>query len=461
MRSRFSFAHTVRFSSKLLLTVATAALLTACSDSLERFASYGSNNPSDSDPVYTASVPKTKKLAAVSRAEDEIASSPLATSPIGNSRPVYDYSAPKLKLAKARPKLQLEQQAVSAPVEDEVNTSADVAMAEPAEQVPVLNKRKTALRSGTIRVERGMTLYSIARANNLSVRSLVKANNLHAPYNLAAGTTLRVPGRKAAIAPEVSEPRLADATPVKRKGGNYTVASGDTLYSIGRQHGVSPFIIADANGLKKNSTLSVGQSLRIPGGKAMTIAKAEDRILDTTKSPVESATIADTNDDVQTKPAIVAQVEIKPLAPLATKQVVQELPVASAGDLSMRWPATGKVISEFGSKPGGTKNEGINIAMPEGTPVRAAESGVVAYAGNELKGYGNLILIRHEGGYVTAYAHAKAMNVKRGDTVKRGDVIAAAGQTGAVSTPQLHFEVRKGATAMDPLRFLGKTAASN
>jgi murein DD-endopeptidase MepM/ murein hydrolase activator NlpD len=127
----------------------------------------------------------------------------------------------------------------------------------------------------------------------------------------------------------------------------------------------------------------------------------------------------------------------------------------------MRWPVRGKVISGFGSKPNGLKNEGINIAVPEGTSIRAAESGVVAYAGNELKGYGNLVLIRHEGGYVTAYAHAKEIFVKRGDTVKRGDVIAKAGQTGSVSSPQVHFEVRKGATALDPMKFLSSTTASN
>ena len=127
----------------------------------------------------------------------------------------------------------------------------------------------------------------------------------------------------------------------------------------------------------------------------------------------------------------------------------------------MRWPVRGKVISNFGSKPNGLKNEGINISVPEGTSIRAAEGGVVAYSGNELKGYGNLVLIRHEGGYVTAYAHAKELFVKRGDTVKRGDVIAKAGQTGSVSSPQLHFEVRKGATALDPLKFLSSATASN
>ncbi len=146
--------------------------------------------------------------------------------------------------------------------------------------------------------------------------------------------------------------------------------------------------------------------------------------------------------------------------PKLKEPAMAEAPTSPAG-LNMRWPLKGKVISGFGNKPGGLKNEGINIAVPEGTSIRAAEGGVVAYAGNELKGYGNLVLIRHPGGYVTAYAHAKELFVKRGDKIERGAVIAKAGQTGSVSSPQLHFEVRKGATALDPNKYLGSTTASN
>jgi murein DD-endopeptidase MepM/ murein hydrolase activator NlpD len=100
------------------------------------------------------------------------------------------------------------------------------------------------------------------------------------------------------------------------------------------------------------------------------------------------------------------------------------------------------------------QNDGINLAVPEGTPVKAAEDGVVAYAGNELKGYGNLVLVRHANGFVTAYANASDILVKRGETVKRGQVIAHSGQTGNVTSPQLHFEIRKGATPVDPAQYL-------
>jgi murein DD-endopeptidase MepM/ murein hydrolase activator NlpD len=114
----------------------------------------------------------------------------------------------------------------------------------------------------------------------------------------------------------------------------------------------------------------------------------------------------------------------------------------------------GRVISAYGSKASGSSNDGVNIAVPEGTEVKASDDGVVAYAGSELKGFGNLVLIRHSNGWVTAYAHNSALEVKRGDTVRRGQIIAKSGATGNVNSPQLHFEVRKGATAVDPLEHL-------
>ena len=123
---------------------------------------------------------------------------------------------------------------------------------------------------------------------------------------------------------------------------------------------------------------------------------------------------------------------------------------SAAGDF--RWPARGRVIAGFGANGG---NEGINIAVPEGTPVKATEAGTVTYAGSEVKGYGNLVLIRHDNGYVSAYAHNGALSVKRGEKVKRGQVIATSGQTGNVTSPQLHFEIRKGATPVDPMKHLG------
>jgi murein DD-endopeptidase MepM/ murein hydrolase activator NlpD len=123
------------------------------------------------------------------------------------------------------------------------------------------------------------------------------------------------------------------------------------------------------------------------------------------------------------------------------------------------WPVNGKIVSPFGPKDGGLHNDGINIAAPLGTPIHAADNGVVVYAGNELRGFGNLLLVRHADGWVSAYAHCDALLVKRGDNVKRGQVIARVGQSGNVTAPQLHFELRKGAEAVDPLAQLGPQGA--
>jgi murein DD-endopeptidase MepM/ murein hydrolase activator NlpD len=127
---------------------------------------------------------------------------------------------------------------------------------------------------------------------------------------------------------------------------------------------------------------------------------------------------------------------------------------AVAGFSKLRWPVAGKVIAGFGPRPDGTHNDGVNLAAPMGTDVHAAESGVVAYAGDELKGYGNLVLIRHDNGWVTAYAHADELLVKRGDQIKRGQVIAKAGRSGQVDQPQVHFELRQGQKPVDPTPFM-------
>ena len=156
----------------------------------------------------------------------------------------------------------------------------------------------------------------------------------------------------------------------------------------------------------------------------------------------------------QAEPAANARV-ITPVAdPLPESAPTGTTGNANAAAPSFRWPVRGKVITGFGPKTSGGQNDGINVAVPEGTPIKAAEDGVVAYAGSELKGYGNLVLVRHSNGFVTAYAHASELSVKKGDTIKRGQVIGKAGATGNVTSPQLHFEVRKGATPVDPTQYL-------
>uniref|UniRef100_UPI0013C46301 murein hydrolase activator EnvC family protein n=1 Tax=Desertibaculum subflavum TaxID=2268458 RepID=UPI0013C46301 len=134
---------------------------------------------------------------------------------------------------------------------------------------------------------------------------------------------------------------------------------------------------------------------------------------------------------------------------------VAALPPARAGSLLFTWPVKGRVVSGFGPKPGGQHNDGINIEVARGSPVRAAEAGTVVYAGNELKGYGNLVLIRHAGGWVTAYAHNDEILVRRGAQIGKGHLIAKSGASGGIGSPQVHFEIRKGREPVDPIRYLG------
>ena len=480
-----------RVMSRSLLTAAAAALLAGCSGSIERFNKQAYENPSDADPVYTASVPKPKKVKrpvysepdySVASDEDQITESPVkrAAVPQTNS---YNYADAYTKPSYKKPRY-------VAPVEENYD---DASYEEPA---PVKRKKIYAEESydtgsmeavnGRVTVGPGMTLYSIAKTNGLTVQDVADANNMVEPYMLMTGQTLRIPGtdqdvaatpRKKKLRQPVEEMDIASdeepiAKPKKSKRGlTHTVEQGETLYSLGRKYGVSPFVIADANGMTAKEGLAIGQKIRVPGATQQ-VADAE---------PVEEEIAAPA--PIKKKKAPLALPEEEETAQTdadeeqaigetetvtAKKTVVEEEPEqqeasapAAVNGLTLRWPVKGKVISTFGNKPNGLKNEGINIAVPEGTEVRAAGAGVVAYAGNELKGYGNLVLIRHPGGYVTAYAHAKALKVKRGDQVKRGDVIALAGQTGAVNSPQLHFEVRKGATALDPLKFVTSATASN
>ncbi|MTI15867.1 LysM peptidoglycan-binding domain-containing protein [Rhodobacteraceae bacterium RKSG542] len=146
--------------------------------------------------------------------------------------------------------------------------------------------------------------------------------------------------------------------------------------------------------------------------------------------------------------------EVSKPAPDASAQKVASAEPQQTSERYFRWPVRGRIISEFGPKPGGERNDGINLAVPEGTEVKAAEEGTIVYAGNELKGFGNLVLIRHDGGWVSAYAHNKTLHVRRGDVIRRGQTIATTGSTGSVSQPQLHFELRKDNRPVDPMAYL-------
>jgi murein DD-endopeptidase MepM/ murein hydrolase activator NlpD len=265
------------------------------------------------------------------------------------------------------------------------------------------------------------------------------------------------------LAPQAAAPRAPQMAAAG--GGSHVVKPGETLSSIARNYGVPRGTLAAANGLDINAQVQIGRTLTVPGAGAATNPVAAAPKPATTPvvaaaphpaaSPVATAPVAAKPAAVATAPATPAPVAVeKPQTIAAVKPAETPDDIRTSSGTQFRWPVRGRVISTFGPKPGGQQNEGINVSVPEGTAVKAAEDGVVAYAGSELKGYGNLVLIKHADGYVTAYAHNSELDVKKGDTVKRGQVIAKAGQTGNVTSPQVHFEIRKGSQPVDPSQYL-------
>ncbi len=273
-----------------------------------------------------------------------------------------------------------------------------------------------------------------------------------------APTPIPAPARRVAAAPSAPEPGGVKLV------GDYTVRQGDTLASVARTYGVSERALKERNGLK-SSSLQPGQHLLLPAGTKLMLKTSQvpaksvmpEAPIPAPVKQVAQAPIAKpaTAASLKSSPSSTAKIDQRAAETIAVaKEPAVEEPSGSAAPGSFRWPVRGRVIAEFGSKPNGEKNEGINLAVPEGTSVKAADDGEVIYSGNELKGYGNLVLVRHHNGYVTAYAHASELLVNRGDKISRGQIIARAGATGSVSQPQLHFELRKGQRAIDPKPYL-------
>ncbi len=310
----------------------------------------------------------------------------------------------------------------------------------------------------------GETLEMISRRHNVPVSAIMQANNIANPTAVHPGQHLVIPRLKTAYAqpPRAATPATvmppvgpvgAPKTALAPASGVHVVAPGETLRSIARLYGKPVMVLAKANNIPPDTMVRVGERLAIPGVQpAQAQANlAPPRTQAPAAAPAAPARGPDYASAESPHSARVASPEPAP----ATEQTSTLKTAEPAGGLpNFRWPARGRVIAGFGPSPNGLQNDGINVAVPEGTPIKAAEDGVVAYAGNELKGYGNLVLVRHSNGFVTAYAHASEILVKRGETVKRGQVIAKSGQTGNVTSPQLHFEIRKGSTPVDPSQYL-------
>jgi murein DD-endopeptidase MepM/ murein hydrolase activator NlpD len=311
-----------------------------------------------------------------------------------------------------------------------------------------------------ITVAPGETLETIARKHNVPVSAMMQANNISNPASVHVGQHLVIPRYRpspAAYPPATARtntvPSAAPVGPPRTAlapaSGVHVVAPGETLNSIARLYGKSVMVLARANNIAPDTMVRVGERIVIPDVAQKARAEAAPAPAPTASAPAPAPKRLDTANADSPHSAWKAT----PVAPPAQQGPVKT--AEPAGGLpNFRWPVRGRVIAGFGPSPNGLQNDGIDLAVPQGTPVKAADDGVVAYAGNELKGYGNLVLIRHDNGYVTAYAHASEITVKRGETVKRGQVIAKSGETGNVSAPELHFEIRKGATPVDPTPFL-------
>lgn len=349
----------------------------------------------------------------------------------------------------------------------------------------------------------GETLSSVSRRYGVPIKELARVNNIGNPSQVGSGTQLTIPtygqGNAAvADAPATQAPQGRDNTQLvsgpapagERKvlastegtalKGLHTVSPGQTLSSIARLYGVSAKELASANNLTSTNQLKSGQKLRIPGnnGNPQAVALRNDPSRreenahgeDPNAKPVaanapqktlgnEPTTTAGIAKPTETasiaKPATpnqpVAYAPPSDTAPAATNASAD---AGSANGTTFRWPVRGRIITGFGASATGEKNDGINLAVPEGTSIKAAEAGTVIYAGNELEGYGNLVLVRHADGWVSAYAHNSKILVKRGDAVRRGQIISQAGSSGSVNAPQLHFELRRGSKPVNPLDYL-------
>ena len=305
-------------------------------------------------------------------------------------------------------------------------------------------------------VKAGDAIDAIARGLDTTRADLVKDNDLEPPYRIKPGQKLKGP-----------------ATTAKA----YVANSGDTLANIAKRFNVKPAALADENDIKVGSTIKKGQKLRLPSGykdkgplKTTTTANPPAprpttpaptyTPPTTTPAPSLPSTPRPYTPSPSTSyPRPTGPVSAQPVTPPpASRPMIEssapptEAEITAAGRGRFVWPLQGDTLSDFGPKGTGQRNDGVNIRAAAGTPVRSAAAGEVVYAGNQVPGFGNLVLVKHADGWVTAYAHLSSTDVKMRQQVAQGAVLGAVGQTGGVTEPQLHFEVRYAPTPKDKAR---------
>lgn len=282
---------------------------------------------------------------------------------------------------------------------------------------------------------------------------------------VAADDFLRVPdrvaekGKTADDVLEIQKPKSGVQTVTRVELDTVRVAPGDTLYSLSRKYSVPVNDLAVMNKLRAPFNLVVGQKIRVPNLKDAQVAKVvkqepkKTSVAETKKSQKPSVVVQKKGTKTEKAQGVVVAKKDAPKK--ISSDPTKKLPkIVARSSSRFSWPVRGKILSNYGAKSNGLFNDGINISASRGTAVRAAENGVVAYAGNEIKGMGNLVIVQHADGWMTVYAHMDSMIVRRGARVKVGDKIGTVGQTGKVDSPQLHFEIRKGTKAYNPSSYL-------
>jgi murein DD-endopeptidase MepM/ murein hydrolase activator NlpD len=282
----------------------------------------------------------------------------------------------------------------------------------------------------------------------------------------AAPVLMKGPSAEGAAEVPVAATPLAPLKPPARR---VVVRSGQSLGRIAQEHHVSERAIIAANRLKPPYKVEPGQRLLIPVAAAapaplaapppppVAASRPPPEVIPLDGPPPKSAATAPPASG-SAKPPSAASAEAGRLEQPRVEATARE-PALPRG-AHFPWPVRGRVLAGYGAAQGGGRNDGINIAAPRGAPVKAVDEGVVAYAGNEVRGYGNLVLVKHSNGFISAYAHCEELLVKRGDKVGRGQVIAKVGATGGVAEPQLHFELRRGKRAVDPREFLAPASSA-
>ncbi|MEL7429292.1 MAG: peptidoglycan DD-metalloendopeptidase family protein, partial [Pseudomonadota bacterium] len=483
-------------------------LVAGCSSGFERFDHYyrsatpqqqASNAYPGVDPTTTASTgTKLQPLSdvrptAVPQGVYNHQPEPTYAAPV--AQPTYSAPQPYQPAYQQQPVYQqpaYQQPVASAPVRQPLNTyrapraTAESATTYSSARLPSAAPQKPAVISGPA--------YS-PPAPSAPSNTVYIPQNTPDPVNTASVRTTPVAASTAPVTPANTAIAPARDGWTKAGGTTITVRQGETLYNLSKRYGVPVDAIRKANGMSSAASLQAGQRVLIPNyifsptspvsapdkdsgtraARASTgfVGEADPRnVAIPTSRPyyASRAPAVATQPVVQYQPPapevtgtrgpVVSSSNTNPgVDPIVTSSVAAKAATAgnapaATGISNFRWPVSGRVVTEFNAATASGKNEGIDISVPEGTAVKAAENGVVIYAGSEISSYGNLILIRHADDWVSAYAHNKAFAVKKGDKVNRGQIIARSGKTGDAERPKLHFELRKNSVPVNPKKYL-------